>query len=67
VHGAVADHYEVPADILAPHATTLDYIVAAAAGWLIGTFGGVLEALCQEDAKASCCAKDEGGPFGVAL
>ena len=25
------------------------------------------EGLCQEDAKASCCAKDEGRPFGVAL
>jgi hypothetical protein len=23
--------------------------------------------LCQEDAKASCCTKDEGWPFGVAL
>jgi GAF domain-containing protein len=25
------------------------------------------ERLCQEDAKALCCTKDEGGPFGVAL
>ena len=25
------------------------------------------ERLCQEDAKASCCTKDEGGPFGAAL
>jgi hypothetical protein len=32
VHGAVAEHYKVPAEILEPHATTLDYIVAAAAG-----------------------------------
>jgi len=23
--------------------------------------------LCQEDAKASCCARDEGGPFEAAL
>ncbi len=23
--------------------------------------------LCQEDAKASCCTKDEGRPFGAAL
>ncbi len=23
--------------------------------------------LCQEDARASCCAKDEGGPFGAVL
>jgi uncharacterized OsmC-like protein len=44
VHGAVAKHYKVPPDILEPHATTLDYIVAAAAGWLTGTFGGALEA-----------------------
>lgn len=32
VHGAVAEHYNVPAELLEPHATTLDYIVAAAAG-----------------------------------
>jgi len=32
VHGAVADHYKVSAAISAPHATTLDYVVAAAAG-----------------------------------
>ena len=25
------------------------------------------EGLCQEDAKASCCTEDEGGPFGTAL
>ncbi|MFB3828811.1 MAG: hypothetical protein ACE15B_18725 [Bryobacteraceae bacterium] len=30
-HGEVAVHYKVPAEI-EPHATTLDYIVAAAAG-----------------------------------
>jgi len=32
VHGAVAEHYKVPAGVSEPHATTLDYIVAAAAG-----------------------------------
>lgn len=32
VHGAVAEHYKVPPQVLDPHATTLDYIVAAAAG-----------------------------------
>jgi len=32
VHGAVAEHYRVPSAVLEPHATTLDYIVAAAAG-----------------------------------
>ena len=25
------------------------------------------EGLCQEDAQASCCTKDEGGPFGATL
>ena len=32
VHGAVAEHYKVPPDKFPAHATTLDYIVAAAAG-----------------------------------
>ena len=32
VHGAVAQHYKVPPNVLEPHASTLDYIVAAAAG-----------------------------------
>ena len=32
VHGAVADHYGVDPDVSEPRATTLDYIVAAAAG-----------------------------------
>ena len=32
VHGAVAEHYKVPPNAFEEHATTLDYIVAAAAG-----------------------------------
>jgi hypothetical protein len=32
VHGAIAEHYKVPPAVLEPHATTLDYVVAAAAG-----------------------------------
>jgi hypothetical protein len=32
VHGAVAEHYKVPPDRFPAHATTLVYIVAAAAG-----------------------------------
>jgi hypothetical protein len=32
VHGAVAEHYKVPPDVAEPRATTIDYIVAAAAG-----------------------------------
>ena len=31
-HGAVAVHYNLPPEAYEPHATTLDYIVAAAAG-----------------------------------
>jgi len=32
VHGAVAEHYGVSPDVSEPHATTLDYVVAAAGG-----------------------------------
>lgn len=32
VHGEVADHYGVSPDVSDPHATTLDYVVAAAGG-----------------------------------
>ena len=32
VHSEVADHYNVDPDLYAPQATTLDYLVAAAAG-----------------------------------
>jgi hypothetical protein len=32
VHGAVAKHYGVSPDVSEPHATTLDYVVAATGG-----------------------------------
>lgn len=32
VHGAIAEHYGVSPDIADPHATTIDYVVAAAGG-----------------------------------
>jgi hypothetical protein len=32
VHGSVAGYYKMPPESIEPHATTLDYIVAAAAG-----------------------------------
>ncbi len=32
VHGEIAAHYGVPADRFPSHATTIDYVVAAAAG-----------------------------------
>lgn len=44
VHSEIAEHYGVDPQVHEPHATTLDYVVAAAAGWLTGTFGGALEA-----------------------
>ncbi len=44
VHGAIAEHYGVSPESSEPHATTLDYVIAATGGWLTGTFGGALEA-----------------------
>lgn len=44
LHGSLADHYKVPAERNDPRASTLDYIVAATAGCLAGTFSGALEA-----------------------
>ena len=32
VHSEIAEHYGVDPDVHQPHATTLDYVVAAAAG-----------------------------------
>ncbi|MEM6793230.1 MAG: hypothetical protein AAF725_04580 [Acidobacteriota bacterium] len=32
VHGAIAEHYGVSPDVADPHATTLDYMAAAAGG-----------------------------------
>ncbi|RMF64596.1 MAG: hypothetical protein D6743_09145 [Calditrichaeota bacterium] len=32
VHGAIAEHYGVSPDVSEPHATTLDYVIAAAGG-----------------------------------
>ena len=32
VHSEVAEHYKVPPEKFPPHATTLDYVVAAAGG-----------------------------------
>ena len=32
VHGEIAQHYKVPKDVLEPHATTIDYVIASAAG-----------------------------------
>jgi hypothetical protein len=32
VHGAIAEHYGVSPEVSAPHATTIDYLIAAAGG-----------------------------------
>jgi hypothetical protein len=32
VHGAIAEHYGVSPDAYDPHATTIDYVIAAAGG-----------------------------------
>jgi uncharacterized OsmC-like protein len=44
VHSEVAEHYGVSPEDEEPHASTLDYVVAAAGGWLLGTFAGALGA-----------------------
>jgi uncharacterized OsmC-like protein len=44
VHSEIAEHYGVSPDVEEPHPSTLDYLVAAAGGWLLGTFRGALEA-----------------------
>jgi uncharacterized OsmC-like protein len=44
-HGAIAAHYGItPNKLKESHATTIDYVVAATAGWLLGTFAGALAA-----------------------
>lgn len=32
VHGAIAAHYGVSPDVSSPHATTIDYVIAATGG-----------------------------------
>ncbi len=32
VHGAIAEHYGVGPEVSEPHATTIDYVIAAAGG-----------------------------------
>jgi uncharacterized OsmC-like protein len=44
VHSEVAEHYGVSPNQEEPHPSTLDYLVAAAGGWLLGTFAGALAA-----------------------
>ncbi len=61
VHGAVAEHYGLTGDKLPePHATTLDYVVAATGGCLTGTFGGALEARQINASGGRLAAEAEG-------
>jgi uncharacterized OsmC-like protein len=43
-HGEIAEHYGASPEEVEPHASTLDYVVAAVGGWLLGTFRGALSA-----------------------
>jgi uncharacterized OsmC-like protein len=44
VHGAIAAHYKLEDGAFTPRASTLDYIVGATAGCLMGTLNGALQA-----------------------
>ena len=44
-HTAIAEHYKIqPVKLIGSHASTIDYVVAATAGGMLGTFGNALEA-----------------------
>jgi uncharacterized OsmC-like protein len=44
VHSEVAKHYGLSPEQVEPYDTTLDYLVAATGGWLLGTFSVALAA-----------------------
>jgi hypothetical protein len=45
VHGAIAEHYKVdPTALKELHSSTIDYVISATGGWMVGTFGGTLDA-----------------------
>lgn len=56
----IAEHYKIPDGELTPHATTLDYVIGAAAGCLTGTFSGMLLALGQDTHNGRLEARAEG-------
>jgi uncharacterized OsmC-like protein len=61
VHGAIAEHYKVdPAKLKESHSSTIDYVISATAGWMMGTFGGALEAR-QMDASNGKLTADVTG------
>lgn len=43
MHGPIAKHYKIPEGSYTPHASTLDYVIGAAAGCLMGTLNRALQ------------------------
>jgi len=43
MHGPIAKHYKIPDGAYTPHAATLDYIIGATAGCLMGTLNRALQ------------------------
>jgi len=60
MRGRVAEHYRVSADDFEAHATSLDYLVAAAAACLTGTFSGLLNHAGQPTLGGELTARSEG-------
>jgi uncharacterized OsmC-like protein len=60
-HDEVREHYGTAPGVYPDHATTLDYVVAATAGWLTGSLGGGLEArgIDASGGRLSCDAEGD--------
>jgi uncharacterized OsmC-like protein len=43
MHGPIANHYKIPEGSYTPHASTLDYVIGATAGCLMGTLNRALQ------------------------
>jgi uncharacterized OsmC-like protein len=43
MHGPIAKHYKIPEGTYTPHASTLDYVVGATGGCLMGTLNRALQ------------------------
>lgn len=56
----IAQHYRVALEDLVPHATTLDYVIGAAAGCLTGTLSGMLQALGQSTDEDRLTTRAQG-------
>lgn len=69
VHGKIAEHYKISADMVDSCPATLDYIVASAGGCLTGTFAGMLKMrkvnLGSGGLSADVCGEIEKGSDNV--